>query len=400
MKILIASDLHYPTINGVATFSRNLARGMAARGHEVLVIAPSQNGKKSKEVDGNHVIVRTASVPFPFYQNFRISLNPSREVKKIIEEFDPDVIHIQMLMWIGQAAMKYGNKFGIPIVSTNHAMPENLLDNLKLLAPVSRPITYILKAYGTRFHAKSDFITMPTQAAIDMFRLTDQITVPMIAVSNGIDLQRFTPSKADPTIYQSYHLPSDAPIISYVGRLDAEKHLSVLIRAFARVHATQPNAHLLIVGDGTDAHHLRDLVKEYDLKANVTFTGRVSDEELTQLHKVGTVFCMPSPAELQSIATLEAMASGQPVVAVDAGALRELCQDGRNGFLCELDNDQQIAASLERIIQDTALRQRFSHESLAIANTHDLQTTLQQFEAIYTSLINDSMAVATRSGVS
>lgn len=66
MKILIASDLHYPTINGVATFSRNLAKGLAARGHEVLVIAPSQTGKKYKEVDGNHVIVRTVSVPFPF----------------------------------------------------------------------------------------------------------------------------------------------------------------------------------------------------------------------------------------------------------------------------------------------------------------------------------------------
>ena len=124
MKILIASDLHYPTINGVASFSRNLAKGLAAHGHEVLVIAPSQNGKRSKEIDGNHVIVRTVSVIFPFYQNFRISLNPAREVRKIIKDFDPDVIHIQMLLGIGQATMRYGNKMGIPIVSTNHAMPK------------------------------------------------------------------------------------------------------------------------------------------------------------------------------------------------------------------------------------------------------------------------------------
>ena len=88
MKILIASDLHYPTINGVATFSRNLARGMAARGHEVLVIAPSQTGRRCKEVDDNYVIVRTDSVPFPFYQNFRISLYPALEVKKIINGFE------------------------------------------------------------------------------------------------------------------------------------------------------------------------------------------------------------------------------------------------------------------------------------------------------------------------
>lgn len=386
MKILIASDLHYPTINGVATFSRNLAKGLADHGHEVLVIAPSQTGKKSKEVDGNYVIVRTASVPFPFYQNFRISLNPSREVKEIIEEFDPDVIHIQMLMWIGQAAMKYGNKLGIPIVSTNHAMPENLMDNLRLLAPVSRPINYILKAYGARFHSKADFITMPTQSAIDMFNV-EKIMTPMAAVSNGIDLSRFTPGDAPDELYAKFGIPKNTPIISYVGRLDAEKHLPVLIRAFVRVQTVMPNIHLVIVGDGTERPALQHMAKELGLGHLVTFTGRVSDEELTQLHKIGTVFCMPSPAELQSIATLEAMASGQPVVAVDAGALRELCQDQRNGYLCDQDDDLTIADGLQAILADTTLRKKMSEESLAIAGTHDLQATLERFEEIYRSLI-------------
>lgn len=387
MKILIASDLHYPTINGVATFSRNLAKGLADHGHEVLVIAPSQNGKKCKEVDGNHVIVRTASVPFPFYQNFRISPNPAREVKKIIDDFDPDVIHIQMLMWIGQAAMKYGNKYGIPIVSTNHAMPENLMDNLRLLAPVSRPINYILKAYGARFHSKADFITMPTQSAIDMFNV-EKITTPMAAVSNGIDLSRFTVGRADDDVYERFDIPKDQPIISYVGRLDAEKHLPVLLRAFVRVQSVMPHVHLLIVGDGTERPVLKTMAHDLGISHSVTLTGRVSDEDLVALHKIGTVFCMPSPAELQSIATLEAMASGQPVVAVDAGALRELCQHERNGYLTEQDNDEMIAKGLVAILEDEALREEMSQESLAIARTHDLQTTLQRFEQIYTDLIN------------
>ena len=387
MKILIASDLHYPTINGVATFSRNLARGLAALGHEVLVIAPSQTGKRCKEVDGNHVIFRTASVPFPFYQNFRISPNPTREVKKIITDFDPDVIHIQMVMWIGMAALKYGNKYGIPIVSTNHAMPENLMDNLKLLAPVSRPINYILKAYGARFHSKADFVTLPTQAAIDMFGANDKIEVPMAAVSNGIDLARFTPTKAAPLLYEKFGLPQDAPIISYIGRLDAEKHLSVLMRAFQIVHEDRQDVHMLIVGDGTDAHNLKSLIRDFNLQNNVTFTGKVSDEDLVELHKVGTVFCMPSPAELQSIATLEAMASGRPIVAVDAGALKELCQDGRNGFLCRQDDFAQIADSLLRILNNDTMLQEFSEQSLAIAQTHDLRTTLARFEQIYSDLI-------------
>ncbi len=387
MKILIASDLHYPTINGVATFSRNLARGLAAHGHEVLVIAPSQTGKKYKEVDDNHCITRTVSIPFPFYQNIRVSLNPSREVKKIIEDFDPDVIHIQMLMWIGQAAMKYGNKFGIPIVSTNHAMPENLMDNLRLLAPISRPINYILKAYGARFHSKADMITMPTQSAIEMFNV-DKITAPMVPVSNGIDLSRFTPSKADDELYERFNIPKDKLIVGYVGRLDAEKHLPVLLRAFVRVQSVMPHVHLLVVGDGSERPALQATARDLGFSQDVTFTGRVSEEDLTNLHKIPTVFCMPSPAELQSIATLEAMASGQPVVAVDAGALRELCQHERNGYLTEQDDDETIAKGLLAILEDPALRDKMSKESLAIAKTHDLQTTLKRFEEIYEDLIN------------
>ena len=380
MKILIASDLHWPTINGVATFSRTLAQGLAARGHDVLVIAPSQIGRKYKEVDDNHPIYRTRSVPFPFYQNFRISINPQREVKKIIEEFEPDVIHIQMLMWIGQAAMRYGNRAGIPIVSTNHAMPENLLDNLRLLAPVARPINYMLKEYGRRFHSKSDCVTMPTQSAIDMFNV--ELPKPMLAISNGINLSRFQPGKPPKKFYKTYKIPENRKIITYVGRLDAEKHLWLLVKAFAKIRRGR-DVQLVIVGDGTDRDNLQELVRELKLVKRTTFTGRVPDDDLTQLHRIGTVFAMPSPAELQSIALLEAMASGKPTVAVDAGALSELCQDGVNGELCEQDNVEQMAAGLAKILDDDALAKTYGEKSLEIAKTHDIEYTLDRFEEVY-----------------
>ena len=388
MKILIASDLHYPTINGVAKFSRNLARGLAANGHEVVVIAPSQTGKKYKEIDDNHVIYRTASVPFPFYQNYRISLTAGREIKKYIETFDPDVIHIQMLLGIGQEAMRYGNKFGIPIVSTNHAMPENLMDNLKLLAPVSRPINYLVKEYGARFHSKADLITMPPESAIRMFDQTSRLSTPIRAVSNGIDLSYYSPGDVPADLYERFGLPTDRPIISYVGRLDAEKHLPVLLKAFVRIREEMPTAHLLIVGDGTERENLQAMTTTLGISEDATLTGRVSDEDLALLQRVGTVFCMPSPAESQSIATLEAMASGKAVVAVDAGALSELCQHERNGYICAQDDDEAIAAALLKILKDPTLRKKMEKESLAIAETHDLQTTIQQFEDIYSELIS------------
>jgi 1,2-diacylglycerol 3-alpha-glucosyltransferase len=387
MKILIPSDLYWPTINGVSTFSRTLALGLAKRGHQVVVIAPSQTGKKHIEMDGNYKIVRTASVPFPFYQKFKISVSPYREVKRVINEFQPDVIHIQMLMMIGQAAMRHGNKLDIPIVSTNHAIPENLMDNLKLLAPVARPISYMLKRYGTRFHSKADYVTLPTQSAIDMFGSeVERITVPIAPVSNGIDLSRFHPAKNKAELRKKYKLTTDLPVIAYVGRVDSEKHIHVLMRAFMQV-LEQTKAHLLIVGDGTEMADLRELVDQNDLMDDVTFTGRVSDEDLVALHRVGDVYCMPSPAELQSIATLEAMASGMPIVAVDAGALRELCQDGRNGYLCRKDDVDQIATSLLKIITDKKLRVEFGKQSLEIAKTHDLEYSLDRFEAIYREVI-------------
>lgn len=388
MKILIASDLHWPTINGVSTFTRNLAHGLADRGHEVIVIAPSQTGKAYTEKDENHMVYRTVSVPFPFYQNFRVCLYPGREVKKIIDNYKPDIIHIQMMLTIGQAVMKYGNRLGIPIVTTNHAMPENLMDNLKLLAPLARPINYMLEAYGARFHAKADYLTLPTQSAIDMYSINERVSVPMKAVSNGIDLSKFQPGHAHHSTFDKFNLPRNKQIITYIGRVDAEKHISVLVEAFRQVRKAGHDAHLLIIGDGTDRANLESQVKKHHLSQNVTFTGKVTDTDIIDLHHVGTIFCMPSPAELQSIATLEALASGKPVVAVDAGALKELCQDGLNGFLVKKDDSKAMAKSIIKILDDTELRERFIKKSVEIAKTHDITTTLESFEQIYESLMH------------
>lgn len=387
MKILIASDLHWPTINGVATFSRNLAQGMAARGHEVIVIAPSQTGKKHKEKDVNHTIYRVSAVPFPLYQNFMIALSPNLEVKRIIKDFKPDVIHIQMPLMIGQAVMKYGKKYSIPVVTTSHAMPENLMDNLKIVGRVAKPVNYMIKMFGARFHAKADYITMPTKAAMGMFgSMTEKVETPMEAVSNGIDLSRFSVGKTSDEVIKKYKLPEDKPIVSYIGRLDAEKHLWVVVKAFARV-IKDIDAHLLMVGGGTDSENLRLMTYEMGIADKVTFTGRVSDEELSELHRAGTLYCITSPVELQSIATLEAMASGQPIVAIETGALWELCQNERNGFLCREDDDEQIAKAISKILSDPKLRAKMSQESLNIAATHDINYTFKRFEEIYADVI-------------
>lgn len=392
MKILITSDLYPPVINGVATFTYTLSQGLARMGHDVVVVAPSQTGKRSVEYDGAVTIHRVRSVIFPFYQNIRISLTPQLEVRSIIKEFQPDIIHNQMPLGIGQAATMIGRWSDIPIVSTSHAMPENLMDNLKKLSAFSRPINYMLADMGRRFHDKSDAITSPTKSGLDGFgRFIKKIHSPMYVISNGIDLERFTPKKPKDGIYRKFKLPKNKPIVTYLGRLDAEKHVWVLLYALREILKTA-DVHMLIVGAGVDLENAQKISREIGVDHRVTFTGRVSESDKIELHKVGTLFAVASPAELQCIAALEAMASGQPIVAVNAGALGELCHNGKNGVLFKLDDYKGAARGITKIITNKELRRKYSEESLRIAGTHELTGTLEQFLGLYDQVVSKKQA--------
>ncbi len=389
MRIVIACDLHWPMRNGIATSTRTLAQGLAHAGHDVMVIAPSTTGAgRHIEIDKNHEVARVTSLPFPFFPDYRVSIDPGVEVRQYIAEFKPDVVHIQTPLGIGFWARQAAKKYNIPVVATNHAMPENIVDNLRAIGPFAKPAKRILEEYGQWFHGNNiDYITMPTQTAIDMFKeIGDKLHVPIKAISNGINLDRFTPGKPDAKLMAKYGIPAGKPIVLYAGRLDGEKHISVLINAFNKVREVH-DAHLVISGGGNDEDNLKNQVSALNLQKHTTFLGRVSDTELPKVFQLGTVFVMPSPAELQSIVTMEAMASGTPVVAVNAGPLFELCHDGANGYLCKVDNASDMAEKIVRILSDKSVQKAFSKESLAIAKTHDIRHTVKQYEAVYTEAI-------------
>jgi glycosyltransferase involved in cell wall biosynthesis len=385
MRILIASDLHWPTINGIATFGRNLAQGLAERGHEVVVVAPSQTGKKYEEKDQNHRVVRTASVVFPFYQNLRVSLSPNREINEITKHFKPDIIHLQTPLGIGLGAIAAAKKYHVPLVATNHSMSENLIDNLKLLAPFARQIDYILREYGSRFYGNADYVTLPTVAAIRMLK-PDSFAKPYVAISNGIDLKRFHPGRVTPEFYDKYNIPMNVPIVMYLGRLDSEKHVSILLRALQHLDPKLPY-HAVVVGDGNDLDHLMEVATDLGLEDRVTFVGRIDEADKPMILRLGTIFTMPSPAELQSISTMEAMASGMPVVAVNAGALYELVKPEENGFLFDIDDYEMMSSGIGELLADPARVKSMSARSKEIVSKHDMSVTLDKFEELYAEVI-------------
>lgn len=385
MRVLIASDLYWPTVNGVTTFVRNLAEGLSDAGHDVVVVAPSQTGKRAEETDLNHRVLRTRSHAFPFYQNLPISISPGKQMVRFARTFQPDIIHLQSPIGVGLGAVTAAKKCGVPLVATNHTMSENFIDNVAFLRPVAKPVDHALRKYAAWFYSHARQMTMPTQTAIDMLK-PDDFRIPITPISNGIDLSRFCPGSVPDDFRERFGIPPDVPVVLYVGRLDLEKHLPVMVEAAHRMLAGHA-FHVVIVGYGVDRERLEHMVRELDMQDHVTFTGRIAEEDKPHFFRTATVFAMPSPAELQSISTLEAMASGLPVVAVSTGALWELCEDGNNGFLFGLDDADGLARGLTRILDDPELAGKMGTASLGIAARHDLRETIRRFVALYEQVI-------------
>src|ERR1700730_6538896 len=128
MRLLYVSDTYYPHINGVYQFVRQLAYFLQEKGHQVAVIAPSENMYSSEKKIDNIVVYGIPSLPVLYYPNIRfpIPLFLQSRMKHLLKSFRPDIIHIQSHFLLGKAVIKGNKKFGIPIIGTNHFMTENL----------------------------------------------------------------------------------------------------------------------------------------------------------------------------------------------------------------------------------------------------------------------------------
>ncbi len=177
--------------------------------------------------------------------------------------------------------------------------------------------------------------------------------------------------------------PRDANRILFVGRLTTEKGIDVVLRALARLDPAL-DATFDIVGGGDQRRNLEQLAGQLGIADRVTFHGHASEEELRALYTRASVFAIASIAELQSIATMEAMASGLPIVAANAVALPHLVHDGENGYLFEPGNVDELTARLTDVFTAAPEeRRRMQQASLDGVRVHDIGRTLDTFEALY-----------------
>jgi glycosyltransferase involved in cell wall biosynthesis len=275
---------------------------------------------------------------------------------------------------MGRYLAKSAREQGIRLLATNHIMPENLI-KYSVIIPKFLEKTAMKLAWADagRVLRQADFVTTPTRRAANLLEQAAGVT-DVLAISCGIDASKF--ANATPTTNEN-------PRILFLGRLDYEKHIHNLLKAVAML-PKKLNTQVEIVGDGGERKHLENLALELGISKQVTFLGHISEEELPKAYERATLFAMPSIAELQSIATMEAMASGRPVVAANAMALPHLVHDGDNGYLFEPDDVQEFSEKLRKILTaDQAELDRMSENSLHLIQSHDIERTLSIFEGLY-----------------
>lgn len=378
LRILIGCDTFPPDVNGAANFASRLAAGLTERGHEVSVEAPAfdrKHGRFSEEHNGSTFMVhRVYSWRwFPHdWLRFVLPWRSQAHAARILDEVKPDVVHIQSHIVVGRGLARQATKRGIRVIGTNHFMPENMIEHTLLPKFLRRTAISAAWKDAARTFTLCEAVTTPTRKAAAFLEAETSVT-GVHAISCGINARNYTPSFE----------PKQKNRIVFVGRVTGEKHIDVLLTAVAALDPSL-DVELDIVGGGDQLKELQQLASTLGIRDRVNFTGYVSDEELRDTLTRATVFAMPSVAELQSIATMEAMASGLPIVAANAMALPHLVHHGANGYLFEPGNTTDLAAKLTDVLQlpDAELR-RFKEASLKFIEAHDIERTLNTFESLY-----------------
>lgn len=381
LKIVMAADTFSPDVNGAARFAERLSAGLAARGHDVHVVTPSvthaKHGVFTEEIEGQPLTVHRLP-GWRYYPHdwlrFVLPWMSKHYARRVLTHVQPDVVHSQSHIVIGRGLTRIAHRRGIPVIATNHVMAENVIDFTTLPPLLDKVAIKLAWDDAKRTFDMSRAVTTPTRRAADFLEQTIDIT-GVIPISCGIDKRNYTPD----------FTPRERRRVLSVGRLTTEKHIEVTLQAVAKlVFDGGLDLAFDIVGGGDQQRHLEQWVARLGLQDCVVFHGRVSEEHLRATYSKADVFAIASIAELQSIATMEAMASGLPVVAANAVALPHLVQDGENGYLFEPGDVDDLADKLRRVL--TAAPEeylRMQQASLKGVEIHDIEHTLDTFEKLY-----------------
>lgn len=385
MRVAIITENFLPKVDGVTRTLARLLEHLEANGHEALVLGP----ESGMQTYAGAQLVGTAGIPFPLYPELKLNLWRPLFIRKLME-FQPDILHFVDPVWLGAAGLAASYMFfsDIPTVSSYHT-------NLAAYAGHFGWgfLTPFMWAWNRLCHSQCALTFCPSRSTSLMLRKQGFRNVRIWP--RGVDISLFSPScrSLDLRSHWLGGAPADSKIIIlYVGRVSFEKNLGIVIQAYKKMD--HDRCHLVVVGHGPALEEIQD---EFALSETpVTFTGYLQGRELATAYASADIFAFPSTTETFGQVVLESMASGLPVVGLNAEGVCDLVVHEETGLLLDvegMERAEQYEAYrmyLTRLVEDKEARKRMSEAAIKDAQGHTWAEAMEKLVSGYRDVVAKS----------
>jgi phosphatidylinositol alpha 1,6-mannosyltransferase len=356
LRIALFSGNYNYVRDGANQALNRLVGFLLRQGAEVRIYSPTTD-TPAFEATGEVVSVPAFSIPTR--EEYRIPRALTRQVRRDLAAFAPNVIHLASPDIVAHRAISWARARGIPAVASVHTRFETYMQyyNLHWLEPVIRAIL-------RRFYRRCDAIVVPAESTASILR-AQRMNSDISIWTRGVDRDQFNPERRDMGWRKANGIPATDMVIAFLGRIVMEKGLEEFAEAIDALAARKVAHKVLVIGEGPARGWFEERLPD------AVFTGQLVEDELGQALASADVLLNPSITEAFGNVTLEAMASGLPVVAAIATGATNLVRDGETGVLVQPGDTDGYADALTAYARDPALRARHGEAGLAFAKTMD-----------------------------
>lgn len=349
MKIGFFTDSYKPYLSGVVKSIESFTTELRKQGHCVYIFAPDYPEVKKQENE-----YRFVSLPVPTNTDFRLAIPLSKKILPEIRRLNLDIIHTHSPFLMGRLGRYIARKLNIPLVFTYHTLYDQYIHYVPIARRLARRLTI---KYCRDYSQSCDLIITPTDF-VQQVLWDHKIVTKMLTVPTGINLRayRFDSEKQQEKIKRKYGIADKERVLLFVGRLGEEKNVSFLLKSYKYIVDSLFDTRLVIVGDGPQKAWLKRLAEELHIADNVVFTGKQESERVVYFYQLADLLLFPSITETQGLVTLEAMAGGAPVIAIDAAGSSSMIDNGVNGILVKGDKNLFAQATIELLTNEMKYR--------------------------------------------
>ncbi len=367
LRIAVVTETYPPEVNGVAMTISRMVAGLQHREHQIQLIRPRQSDRDNAASQPNFEEVLQRGVAIPRYDSLKMGLPAKQALVRLWSLKRPDIVHIVTEGPLGWSALAAAIKLRIPCSSDFHTNFHSYSKHYGV-GWLKKPIS----AYLRKFHNKANCTLVPTSAMYD-----DLVThgyLNLRIVSRGVDTRLFHPQRRSNALRHQWGVDTTQPVVIHVGRLAPEKHLPVVLQAFAMMKSACQDARLVLVGDGPERAALQAANPE------ILFAGMRVGEDLATHYASADIFLFPSITETYGNVTVEALASGLAVIAYDYAAAAAHITHGRNGLVADFDNAPEFIGLAANLVNDARRIAEFGRCARETAERIDWECVHDEFE--------------------